>query len=120
MPLKDLIVIRLHYLFKGQAFQLGQILNLSLWPHLLWNKKKRNIRFISHKSQFKTFIPWLIQQNTTFLRLSQTKNVRLLLKRNMSVKPTPLDQPHFILFVNNFILIVSSLFVNNLTQFASK
>ena len=33
----------------------------------------------------------------------------------MSVTPTPLDQPRFI-FVDNFILIVSSLFVNNLTQ----
>ena len=40
MPLKGLIVIRPHYLFKGQAFQLGQILNLSLWPHVLWNKQR--------------------------------------------------------------------------------
>ena len=39
MPLKGLIVIRPHYLFKGQAFQLGQILNLSLWPHDLWSKQ---------------------------------------------------------------------------------
>ena len=37
------------------------------------------------------------------------------LNRNMSVTSTPLDQPRFI-FVDNFILIVSSLFVNNLTQ----
>ena len=38
MPLKGLIVIRPSYLFKGQAFRLGQILNLSLWPHVLWSK----------------------------------------------------------------------------------
>ena len=35
VPLKGLIVTRPHYLFKGQAFQQGQILNLSLWPHPL-------------------------------------------------------------------------------------
>ena len=40
MPLKWLLVIRHSYLFKGQAFQLGQILNLSLWPHVLWNKQR--------------------------------------------------------------------------------
>ena len=40
VPLKGLIVIRPHYLFKGQAFQLGQILNLSLWPHL-WSKQRK-------------------------------------------------------------------------------
>ena len=33
----------------------------------------------------------------------------------MSVTLTPLDQPR-VIFVDNFILIVSSLFVNNLTQ----
>ena len=33
----------------------------------------------------------------------------------MSVTPTPLDQPR-VIFVDNFILIVSSLCVNNLTQ----
>ena len=38
VALKGLIVTRPHYLFKGKAFQLVQILNLSLWPHLLWRK----------------------------------------------------------------------------------
>ena len=38
VALKGLIITRPHYLFKGKAFQLVQILNLSLWPHLLWRK----------------------------------------------------------------------------------
>ena len=40
MPLQWLLVIRSSYLFKGQAFQLGQILNLSMWPHVLWSKQR--------------------------------------------------------------------------------
>ena len=96
VALQGLIVTRPHYLFKGQAFQLVQILNLSLWPHLLWSKQRKTYGSPRRRSQFKTFIPWLIQQNTIFSRFGQTKKVRLFLKRNMSVKPTPLDQPRFI------------------------
>ena len=40
VALKGLIITRPHYLFKGKAFQLVQILNLSLWPHLLWSKQR--------------------------------------------------------------------------------
>ena len=87
---------------------------ISVCGHISYgvNKKKHTVHHAEKSVQ--NFYTVVNTAKYHFLKIWPNHKQKRL-NRNMSVTPTPLDQPRFI-FVDNFILIVSSLFVNNLTQ----
>ena len=87
---------------------------ISVWGHISYGENKEQHTVHLAENSVQNFYTVFNTAKYHFLKIwSNHKQKRL--NRNMSVTPTPLGQPRFI-FVDNFILIVSSLFVNNLTQ----